>query len=596
MAGRQELRQWSLDLLENLLLKHCKRDAVAEEDYDKAFMVKRQEGDARCRLEASRRIFLDHFGERSLVALIEDVQTRIRIEKDVDLIAELQDKLTHVAACVKGCEKMWISMEEELRDSLRAKHVLPWESTCTISSSNPAPQPLWSIGPLPLSPHGSLKRSRITCPNVSGSTDSDQSRANDCKRCSTVRPAEDSVSIPGGKLMSKSRSAKNTSVVGQSSTIVSKSSCSISTAAPPETSHQKDQTYHHSHLLSRLLCVAHNDSPKFATLWSEASNLMKRAVGHCCVDAFDDSRSDPEVKSALRLLPSDTCWMLGRVDAQSPYSVVGIGSNKTKRERATKLALALSYICRLENSHPSGPAAFLQLLDKVREQKRRPCKMLLDPAIIKDLPCFLQRSPHEEEPSIIGISFQSSAMCFAEAWDRMRAMIIDNFRAEDVKCEMPDEHSMTYLTPGVSEAREVVDRQERETEYLVDQAPQHGDMKEVSTADVRYTQRTCSMQFRNGQALAKLVEALQNGSANPLKDDFLVLDVVEAKVRMNIGHRKLLYFSLDHRRLICIKRAGCPRMRVCVKMRGNVVDEFVRKLGIDGTNIRISGKRSRVLQ
>ena len=75
-----------------------------------------------------------------------------------------------------------------------------------------------------------------------------------------------------------------------------------------------------------------------------------------------------------------------------------------------------------------------------------------------------------------------------------------------------------------------------------------------------------------------------------MQDGFLVLNVVEANVRYGRDRQKL-YFSLDHKHVLCIKSAGYPRMRVRVMMRGEHVDEFMKKLGIDGQTIQVCARR-----
>lgn len=97
---------------------------------------------------------------------------------------------------------------------------------------------------------------------------------------------------------------------------------------------------------------------------------MQQFVGHCRVDAFDDSRKEGTAKQALVSLPSGVFWMLGRVDSDGPYSAVGIGSNKKKREQATKLALALTFASESDDKLYSPDFAYL--VQKVRIQRCRP--------------------------------------------------------------------------------------------------------------------------------------------------------------------------------------------------------------------------------
>ena len=91
--------------------------------------------------------------------------------------------------------------------------------------------------------------------------------------------------------------------------------------------------------------------------------------------------------------------------------------------------------------------------------------------------------------------------------------------------------------------------------------------QEITVLDIRdvyYTQRSCSPCFRHGGSLSNLTQQLRDRVFDPMEHDFLILDVIQASLR---GDRrrgtlpKLIYYSLDHRRLKCMKDAGCLQMR-----------------------------------
>merc|ERR1711998_238003 len=69
--------------------------------------------------------------------------------------------------------------------------------------------------------------------------------------------------------------------------------------------------------------------------------------------------------------------------------------------------------------------------------------------------------------------------------------------------------------------------------------------------------------------------SLRSGAKNPMVDDFLILNVV--KVKRKNRFKTCIYYSLDNRRLLCMRKAGCTRIRVRVRLAGPSVDEFLNK-------------------
>ena len=56
---------------------------------------------------------------------------------------------------------------------------------------------------------------------------------------------------------------------------------------------------------------------------------------------------------------------------------------------------------------------------------------------------------------------------------------------------------------------------------------------EVSVSDVYFLQKTCSNAMRNGASLMELTQQIRDGDVHPLRDDFLILDVIAASLRIN---------------------------------------------------------------
>ena len=50
-----------------------------------------------------------------------------------------------------------------------------------------------------------------------------------------------------------------------------------------------------------------------------------------------------------------------------------------------------------------------------------------------------------------------------------------------------------------------------------------------------------------------------------------------------LGRSVEKYFTFDHRRLWCMKMAGCRHVRARIVMQGDMFNQFVRKAGLAGT-------------
>jgi len=104
---------------------------------------------------------------------------------------------------------------------------------------------------------------------------------------------------------------------------------------------------------------------------------------------------------------------------------------------------------------------------------------------------------------------------------------------------------------------------------------------EMDTKDVYFTQRHCSDYFRSGVSLTETTAQLRDWPELPLSVDSFILDVIQARVRPDWRRgtrRMLVYYSLDHRRLKCMKDAGVSRIRVRILISDNpAVDNLMTK-------------------
>ena len=84
------------------------------------------------------------------------------------------------------------------------------------------------------------------------------------------------------------------------------------------------------------------------------------------------------------------------------------------------------------------------------------------------------------------------------------------------------------------------------------------EIAKVSISDVYYLQRNCSDAMRNDMPPAELTWRLRDEEAHPKRHDSLILGVLAVSVRLNRGRgagRKLVYYTVHHRRLKCMKDA-----------------------------------------
>ena len=123
------------------------------------------------------------------------------------------------------------------------------------------------------------------------------------------------------------------------------------------------------------------------------------------------------------------------------------------------------------------------------------------------------------------------------------------------------DHFRSCLLRGRAEAVEVKEE--------IDET---GDVQTVPIEAVGNLQQWCSSRFRDGRTLEETTSQLKRGRINELEHHNFVLNVAKACVDGNV-----YYWSLDHRRLLCLRQAGKQHVRVKVCLSGRRFDEFARK-------------------
>ena len=151
-------------------------------------------------------------------------------------------------------------------------------------------------------------------------------------------------------------------------------------------------------------------------------------------------------------------------------------------------------------------------------------------------------------------------MCsLADARARLNDVVTLGCRSQEV--QRPHlEASGVGTSQGVIDYKEMID--EKDT-----QSPQCSD-----------AQMSCSDKFRCGHSLQDLIEQLRSKETDPMTDDFLIINVIQASVRFDRRSYKEVWYTLDHRRLKCMKDAGCTECRVRIVMANDpALNQFVNK-------------------
>eukprot|EP00438_Fugacium_kawagutii_P000275 Skav206172 [mRNA] locus=scaffold3494:43836:45248:+ [translate_table: standard] len=140
-----------------------------------------------------------------------------------------------------------------------------------------------------------------------------------------------------------------------------------------------------------------------------------------------------------------------------------------------------------------------------------------------DLEILGFKLPHDEE--------HSDHLADEALWDHFRARLLD-----------------LYAT--TSEVKE-------ETEET-------GDIVTVPIDAVYNLQQRCSPHFRDGRPLEQTIQQLKNGQISEL----------HAKACFD---GRTTYYTFDHRRLFCMRKAGKQHVRVRIRLAGREFNEFARK-------------------
>jgi len=154
--------------------------------------------------------------------------------------------------------------------------------------------------------------------------------------------------------------------------------------------------------------------------------------------------------------------------------------------------------------------------------------------------------------------FHPAASCCEEDWDALRS-----------KC----------LRKAPSVVQEESDSSGDEPRFANDR------VVDVDVSSVFNLQTECSAAFSDGTPLDVLRRELRDGKRHPMRDDFLILGVVAARIRSphlrqpgcSRTPRRVVYYTLDHRRLLCMRASGCKRVRVRIKLSGRFVDDLFNK-------------------
>jgi hypothetical protein len=138
---------------------------------------------------------------------------------------------------------------------------------------------------------------------------------------------------------------------------------------------------------------------------------------------------------------------------------------------------------------------------------------------------------------------------------------------------------------------EITNRRDVVDPFVKEEPMDESAIEEMGIRDIYFLQSNISDHFRNGQSMESAITSLRGG-LDPLATPCLLLNVM--KVRESGGPS---YFTFDHRRLYCMRQAGCRRVKVCVRAQGRYVDELAwkarHKLTHDQTPTCASQQRTR---
>ncbi|CAE7949384.1 ENO2 [Symbiodinium sp. KB8] len=105
-----------------------------------------------------------------------------------------------------------------------------------------------------------------------------------------------------------------------------------------------------------------------------------------------------------------------------------------------------------------------------------------------------------------------------------------------------------------------------------------GNIEVVAISRVAYLQKTCTSTFKDGRTLQQTTEELKSGQLDPFSHENFILSALKCNVRHE-GRWQDLYWSKDHRRLVCMRRAGCTHVRLRIdRIESRKFQPIMRKL------------------
>eukprot|EP00438_Fugacium_kawagutii_P027272 Skav214365 [mRNA] locus=scaffold86:651312:655028:+ [translate_table: standard] len=159
------------------------------------------------------------------------------------------------------------------------------------------------------------------------------------------------------------------------------------------------------------------------------------------------------------------------------------------------------------------------------------------------LPCQEECNDHDGDESL---------------WDHFRSHLLrKRARNSEVKEEIEE-------TGGIG-------KRARNSE-VKEEIEETGGIVTVPIDVVHNLQKRISPRFRNGRSLGETISKLTRGEINHLQHPKFVLRVAKSSL-----NRCVHYWTLDHRRLFCMKQAGKQQVRVKIVLAHPMFDEFVWK-------------------
>ena len=240
-------------------------------------------------------------------------------------------------------------------------------------------------------------------------------------------------------------------------------------------------------------------------------------------------------------------------------TVVGIGSNTMKRERAVKAAIVLAVRERVAGVQPEA----------------------VNPDVKTFLPTLQLAGPPpvqkpEEATQPMGTSNENARLAATaghEATQQARRLAALPYPCARPENDVPNQNLHAPATPS-SRRPDPNDAAVGKSKIL-----------NIPVDEVSYTQESCGKYFKDGRSLQQLVEELAEGKHDPLTSPFLCLEAVRKRTRL---------FSNDNRRLWCLKehQRRCGR-EVWIKIRVEELPPAARRF-VERYDPRYDNKEIRV--